>query len=992
MAHARVASIKTFEKVLQDNTPFTSINDSEALAEYLTQINRKGDLVMEELRRVTQEKDNFKKKTDEAEKELAILKDKLAMLDVAGPGAEHSKIPDAAVAATDVEPADMSDRPHTPTSTKSPIFRVLTAFSPRHKDEAPKDDRHGGSEDFFSADSEFRHLQAENEKKTAEILELQTEIRNLKEARDSLQQSQDARLEDKNSEIVTLTRSLDDAKSRVKDLQTQLETASDEAAKRLEEKTTKLAESISQNQELRAQMEKEKDEAAKKLEEKAAGLAEATSENQNLKVNLTTLTKRCDTLAEVNKSLELQIKTPTLKADGDRDAGETSKQPEATLSVPAAGASSKKKNRKKKKKGGVAASSATEAAPSEASDLMPLSDLEDAPNAEMQAELTRLRGEVTEKDQLIEKLSKQRKSEEDLSEDVESLREDLLVIGNDCVEAKRKIQELEAEKKQLKERISELEKEVESLASTAKTDAKIQDEQMSLKELEDVTLKSSTLQTQLSILQTELAATEQLAQSRFKEAKHLKDLIEKLQPELTSLREESATLKIIKEELAAKNADLCNLEKREKEVRADLSRAQRLAANREIEVKNLQDKAKAETNARVRMEDEKRVAGRDLRRSEAEKVTLAAKEEKATRELQRVEEEASKLRPRVKELLDQVARLEEEHIALREDAKLKASHYDSAQNLISGMRDQARELRVQLEESRGECESLNEELAETRKMLDERKREADKMRSLLANARQSADNKERDVRERMERAVEERDTFEEQLSTLARSKSREAEEYRHKIRDLQREVKELAGEKADLELKEREWRRRHDELESYEEKTNTEVSEMRETISKLRTTLDASEAQARDMMEEHSKLRRALDEKELQHEKASKELRAVKEKIAAKGDEVTAPNAMYMKTVLLQFLEQKDNRMREQLVPVLGKLLQFDKLVFPRPLTLSNPQSRKLTTCDADRTSKNGGQRSSTLAAPGSNAPDQPDIMVIGHIQRQTASVFQTPA
>ena len=172
MAHARVASIKTFEKVLQDNTPFTSINDSEALAEYLTQINRKGDLVMEELRRVTQEKDNFKKKTDEAEKELAILKDKLAMLDVAGPGAEHSKIPDAAVAATDVEPADMSDRPHTPTSTKSPIFRVLTAFSPRHKDEAPKADKHGGSEDLFSVDSEIRHLQAENEKKAAEILQL----------------------------------------------------------------------------------------------------------------------------------------------------------------------------------------------------------------------------------------------------------------------------------------------------------------------------------------------------------------------------------------------------------------------------------------------------------------------------------------------------------------------------------------------------------------------------------------------------------------------------------------------------------------------------------------------------------------------------------------------------------------------------------------------------------------------------------------------------
>jgi hypothetical protein len=36
-------------------------------------------------------------------------------------------------------------------------------------------------------------------------------------------------------------------------------------------------------------------------------------------------------------------------------------------------------------------------------------------------------------------------------------------------------------------------------------------------------------------------------------------------------------------------------------------------------------------------------------------------------------------------------------------------------------------------------------------------------------------------------------------------------------------------------------------------------------------------------------------------------------------------DAMYLKTILLQFLEQKDNRLRAQLVPVLGKLLKFDK-------------------------------------------------------------------
>lgn len=38
-----------------------------------------------------------------------------------------------------------------------------------------------------------------------------------------------------------------------------------------------------------------------------------------------------------------------------------------------------------------------------------------------------------------------------------------------------------------------------------------------------------------------------------------------------------------------------------------------------------------------------------------------------------------------------------------------------------------------------------------------------------------------------------------------------------------------------------------------------------------------------------------------------------------------ANDSMYLKTILLQFLEQKDNRLREQLVPVLGRILQFNK-------------------------------------------------------------------
>jgi hypothetical protein len=35
-------------------------------------------------------------------------------------------------------------------------------------------------------------------------------------------------------------------------------------------------------------------------------------------------------------------------------------------------------------------------------------------------------------------------------------------------------------------------------------------------------------------------------------------------------------------------------------------------------------------------------------------------------------------------------------------------------------------------------------------------------------------------------------------------------------------------------------------------------------------------------------------------------------------------DVQYLKTVLLQFFEQRDRKLQQQLVPVLGKLLRFD--------------------------------------------------------------------
>jgi hypothetical protein len=76
-AHAKVSLIEPFEASLRENTPSTSIQDPRALVEYLNQINLKGDMVLDELKRVTSERDDFKKKFEQSEQTTSELKNEL---------------------------------------------------------------------------------------------------------------------------------------------------------------------------------------------------------------------------------------------------------------------------------------------------------------------------------------------------------------------------------------------------------------------------------------------------------------------------------------------------------------------------------------------------------------------------------------------------------------------------------------------------------------------------------------------------------------------------------------------------------------------------------------------------------------------------------------------------------------------------------------------------------------------------------------------------
>jgi chromosome segregation ATPase len=228
------------------------------------------------------------------------------------------------------------------------------------------------------------------------------------------------------------------------------------------------------------------------------------------------------------------------------------------------------------------------------------------------------------------------------------------------------------------------------------------------------------------------------------------------------------------------------------------------------------------------------------------------------------------------------------------------------------------------------------------------------------------------MQERLDLAVEERERAEEQASTFSRRRARELEELKQKVRDAERAQARAVEDKEDLVTSERELRKQTEDLERRAAQASEEASEVRLAMSQLRDALDESEKQAHELEKEKSDLRRAFDETQGRLEKLQKsskvrssatidvqdtdeqqtmsdELRTLKTRgpesvaqssrssIESSRSRIASPipkgggavaeaiDYVYLKNVLLQFLEQRDKKYQQQLIPVLGMLLHFDK-------------------------------------------------------------------
>lgn len=473
-----------------------------------------------------------------------------------------------------------------------------------------------------------------------------------------------------------------------------------------------------------------------------------------------------------------------------------------------------------------------------------------------------LRMLLEEKGNEIEKLLEKLKREGELSEEVEMLRDDLVNVGQELVGAKDNVKALFAEKLKMLTRIQLLEEELAELHSThaSRTAGLEQNEREITVQFEDLKLKVLTLQTDLS-------AAEQLASSRFKDLTELRYVLQKAQPEITTLKAEVAGARALKEDFGKKEAELKLSEARNEDLHVEALKLKQSIVDRDLEIKTLNQQIAQETTNNLKLEEMRTKTGQQIHQMEIEKRQNSELLDRMSRDMAMSMEDLASSKGRASELEQQISKVSRENGVLREEIELKLAQYASLQHLMSSMRDQAAEMAIQMKEARDRCESLDEEVTEAHKLLGERSREADTMRRLLVDVEARADLRTREMKERMDMAIEERDRVEDEASAAQRKRAREFEVLRNRIRETERSLKKAEEDKGELEGAQRDWKRRREEFDQELEEHTKEVDEVRKAMGELRNALDESERRVRELKQDKGELRKSIEDTQHQLEK-----------------------------------------------------------------------------------------------------------------------------
>lgn len=905
-------------------------------------------MVLDELKRISCERDTFRQRLSEAERSTKEAWDEVANLrPLKDSRADPEESENLATGSQSDEKSSMQEitdghplsvtAKSPPASMKSPTVSIpgMSLLSPKQSP-ADSPEARQGSEDLFSYDGEIPRLGTELRDRQEKINALESEVEILKGdlavTRESTQ-SMVQTLEEATRELNSLRDSKDRSKTDMEEQRVSSEKLSKQLRADLQEAQTRLQEMQaehgskcsdyvteldSQLQTARQELESTQLATSQSTDDKArveelqssvsrleteifelrsnatlsekriqtlndlvlslrSQLSEAEGKNQDLSVVIKTKSRAFEILQEKAEKLGLLPKpqSPGRTAQADGNSEEPSIQASQGLSndqnsVQNVSSSSKKKS-KKKKKGGK---SSVEQDKEPQADLSkePITGVEESGEglktdtvSKLQEELHQLRFLIEERDAAIERIYAKLKDQDGLREEIDTLRDDLVNVGQEHVEAKDQVKELMAERTTMTSTVTNLEKEIAELRGVHATSTAGSEQKYKglAAQFEDLKAKANTLQMDLS-------AAQQLASSRFKDLNDLKNGLQKAQPEISALRSEAAEVRSIKEALGKKDAELKRLDSWHEELRSEVTKLKQTISDRETEIKILNQKINQESTNRSKAEDASFKAAQEVQRLDIERRQATESLDRLSRELGKVREELNAGKTKLRELELQFSKIRSESDGLKEEIDLRTAQYASTQSLMASMRDQTAEMAMQLKEARERCESLEEEVADAHRLLSERSREGETMRKLLADVEGRADARTREMKERMDTAIEERDRAEDEASTAGRRRARELEDLRNRYRDNERNLKRAEEDKEELEIAQKDWKRRREELEHRAEQSTSEVEDVRKAMAELRDALDESEKQARDVEKQKAELRRSVEDTQHRLEKMQK--------------------------------------------------------------------------------------------------------------------------
>lgn len=803
------------------------------------------------------------------------------------------------------------------TAASPPLFSSLLK-----PEKSPKVSQ--GTDDLFSYETELPRLESELKDRQTEIRGLHDEIDRLKNelsvARESTQ-SMVGTLEDATRSFQTLQESKDQSNAEFEEHRLSLENTIRQLNSKLRAKEEEIREALAESDasstahKLEQQLQECQDEldlarsrstleieASLRVEELLLKIKTMEAEILQFQTHGKQNERRNDTVDSLVKSLRMQLsdadeekkRLATLVANGENsrralqhrltqlsikigsiEQNESenallndAQMADSELHSPEATTVGRKKNKKKKK-----GAKSTTRQNNESSNIVMGPGVHPSEVGNSFANTQTLRGDPQEeydslrlllekKDNEIETLLGKYEREGELSEEVEMLRDDLVNVGQELVEAKDTAKALIAEKYNMITRAQLLEEELAELRSAhaSCTAGSEQNERELTVELEDLKIKVSTLQTYLS-------AAEQLASSRFKDLTDLRNVLQKAQPEITLLKAEVADARALKEAFGKKETELKRSEARKEDLHGEALKLKQSIVDRDSAIKTLSQQIAQETMNKFRSEEFCTKTGQQINQLEIEKRQTTELIDRMSRDLAMSKEDLASSKGRSSELEQQVLKASRENGVLREEIELKLAQYASVQQLMSSMRDQTAEVAIQMKEARDRCESLDEEVAEAHKLLGERSPEAETMRRLLVNVEATADSRTREMKERMDMAIEERDRAEDESSVAQRKKTRELEDLRNRVRETERSLKRAEEDKGELEGAQRDWKRRREELDQKLGEHTKEVEEVRKAMAELRNALDQSERRVRELEKVKGELRKSIEDTQHRLEK-----------------------------------------------------------------------------------------------------------------------------